>query len=86
MFRSRFFEAQDDAKRFLIGNRISNVGFTGFQANGDGKWQAIVKNHSSKPVDLNWLIGISDSEPLVSQQLKLQTGELRQIRGEFPTR
>ncbi|WDE96383.1 BatA domain-containing protein [Lentisphaera profundi] len=77
-------DSGEDIKYLLIGEPIVNVGFTGFQADSSGKWQAIVKNHSNQPLNVNWSIGIPGDEKLLTQQLNLKAGELGQLRGEFP--
>lgn len=77
-------DLSEDVMQYLIGEAIANIGFTGFQAQANGKWQAVIKNHGPQAAQVKWAVGIPGNEKLVEQSVSLQAGELRQLRGEFP--
>lgn len=75
-----------EARLVAVGAPLDNAGFTGVSfATEEGTlvWQALVKNHSSKPIDRTWSLQSSNGST-EARPLHLDPGALVTLQAAFP--
>lgn len=74
------------ARVLAVGRAVENVGFAGLeieQSTESPSWQALVKNYGSAPSSGEWFVEL-DSRLSPGRPLRLEPGETRLLRGQFP--
>jgi hypothetical protein len=78
-------EVPEGTLQILAGEKIKNVGFTGFSAKSNGKWRAMVRNYSTTPQKVTWWAGVPQQTVLFKSEISLEAGGMKTLQGEFLT-